>query len=133
VRFADEIVDTFHDYDKTALLEEFKADTWKAIERKISLNPILNSFQEAVHRYGIEKALIERFLLSMETDLKQHTYDAESYSEYIVGSAEVVGLMCLRVFTDNDVALYEQLKAPARKLGAAFQKPLFLRRGSSVC
>lgn len=127
VRFADEIVDTFHDYDKQVLFQEFKIDTWNAIDRKISLNPILNSFQKVVHQYQIDKELIIKFLKSMETDLHQHSYDKNEYSEYIVGSAEVVGLMCLRVFTDNDDDLYIRLTEPARKLGAAFQKVNFLR------
>lgn len=127
VRFADEIVDTFHDYDKKVLFQEFKEDTWKAIQRRISLNPILNSFQEVVHAYGIEDELITCFLNSMETDLHQQEHSLESYNTYILGSAEVVGLMCLRVFTENNRALYDALKAPAMKLGAAFQKVNFLR------
>ena len=127
VRFADEIVDTFHDYNKEELLQEFKSETWKAIDRKISLNPILNSFQAVVNRYNIEPELIERFFESMETDLKLTTHTIQSYSEYILGSAEVVGLMCLRVFTDNDDKLYQALKHPAMKLGSAFQKVNFLR------
>ena len=127
VRFADEIVDTFHEYDKKVLLEEFKQETWKAIERGISLNPILNSFQKVVNEYAIDKELIEGFLRSMETDLYKNEHTADSYNTYIYGSAEVVGLMCLRVFTDNDKAMYEQLKPSAMKLGAAFQKVNFLR------
>ncbi len=127
VRFADEIVDTFHDFNKPDLLREFKEETWKAIERKISLNPILNSFQYVVNTYNIEAELIERFMESMETDLQQHEHSEDSYGRYILGSAEVVGLMCLRVFTDNDDALFRKLKTPAMKLGAAFQKVNFLR------
>ncbi len=127
VRFADEIVDTFHDHDKATLLAEFKAETWKAIERKISLNPILNSFQFVVNKYSIERELIERFFDSMEADLKVNAHSQASYDQYILGSAEVVGLMCLRVFTDNNDELYRQLKQPAMKLGAAFQKVNFLR------
>ncbi len=127
VRFADEIVDTFHDYNKKELFEEFKQDTWKAIERKISLNPILNSFQDVVHKYGIDRELIECFLHSMETDLYEKAHDRATYDTYILGSAEVVGLMCLRVFTNNDDALYQRLKPSAMKLGAAFQKVNFLR------
>jgi 15-cis-phytoene synthase len=127
VRFADEIVDTFHGYDKEELLQEFKAETWKAIRRKISLNPILHGFQQVVHRYGLEDELIGKFLRSMEMDLSKQEYDSQEYAEYIVGSAEVVGLMCLRVFTDNDTKAYDDLKGPARKLGAAFQKVNFLR------
>lgn len=127
VRFADEIVDTFHDFNKAELLQEFKEETWKAIERKISLNPILNSFQYVVNTYNIESELIERFMESMETDLKEHEHSEDSYGRYILGSAEVVGLMCLRVFTENDDALFRKLKSPAMKLGAAFQKVNFLR------
>jgi phytoene/squalene synthetase len=127
VRFADEIVDSFHSYDKASLLQEFKEETWKSIERKISINPILNSFQEVVNGYGIEKELIEGFFHSMETDLHKTEHDVVSYKNYIYGSAEVVGLMCLRVFTENNKELYQQLKAPAMKLGAAFQKVNFLR------
>ncbi|MBC7552816.1 MAG: squalene/phytoene synthase family protein [Taibaiella sp.] len=127
VRFADEIVDTFHDYDKRSLFEEFKADTWRAIERKISLNPILNSFQHVVHSFGIERELIECFLQSMETDLVESSHTGASYNNYILGSAEVVGLMCLRVFTENDSDLYARLKPAAMKLGSAFQKVNFLR------
>lgn len=127
VRFADEIVDTFHEYDKATLLEEFKADTWKAIERGISTNPILNSFQHTVHKYNIEPELIECFLRSMEVDLDQNNHNRLSYDEYILGSAEVVGLMCLHVFTEGDNEQYEKLKPAAMRLGAAFQKVNFLR------
>ena len=127
VRFADEIVDTFYDFPQKQLLEEFKADTYKAIEDGISLNPILQSFQKVVNQYGIEKELIEAFFKSMETDLYELTYESQSYKEYIYGSAEVVGLMCMRVFCDNDQNMYERLKAPAKSLGSAFQKINFLR------
>ena len=127
VRFADEIVDTFHDYDKKHLFSKFKQDTYDALEHKISLNPILNAFQEVVHRFEIEQELIDCFLDSMETDLQQTQHDIDSYRKYILGSAESVGLMCLRVFTDGDVELYERLKPNAMKLGAAFQKVNFLR------
>lgn len=127
VRFADEIVDSFHDYDKALLLKEFKEETYKAIERGISLNPILNSFQEVVRRYNIEKELIDCFLQSMEMDLHTSEHSSDSYKSYILGSAEVVGLMCLRVFTNGDEASYQQLKPSAMKLGAAFQKINFLR------
>lgn len=127
VRFADEIVDTFHEHDKAELLEEFKKETFKAIERKISLNPILNSFQEVVHQYNIEEELITAFFKSMETDLNKNYHSESSYEEYIYGSAEVVGLMCLRVFTNGNANEYERLKPAARKLGAAFQKVNFLR------
>lgn len=127
VRFADEIVDTFHAYDKQLLLEEFSRDTYLSIERGISLNPILNSFQEVVNKYKIEKELIDAFLKSMAMDLKQTEYSEEGYKEYILGSAEVVGLMCLRVFTEGDTKLFDDLKPYAMALGSAFQKINFLR------
>ena len=110
VRFADEIVDTFHDYDKRELFNEFREDTYKAIDRKICLNPILNSFQHVVHNFGIDRGLIDSFLQSMETDLSEATHSKDTYEKYILGSAEVVGLMCLKVFTNNDNELYERLK-----------------------
>jgi phytoene/squalene synthetase len=127
VRFADEIVDSFHDYPKAALLADFREQTYRAIKDRISLNPILNSFQQVVHQYHIEQELIDTFLDSMEMDLHQHFYTRSIYEKYILGSAEVVGLMCLKVFTDGNHVLYEQLKYPAMKLGAAFQKVNFLR------
>ena len=127
VRFADEIVDTFHDYDKAALLAEFKKETYTAIERRISLNPILQSFQQTVNEYNIDHDLIEAFFQSMEMDLSQKTYDTRNFNEYIYGSAEVVGLICLYVFCEGDKDLYEKLKTSARSLGAAFQKVNFLR------
>lgn len=127
VRFADEIVDTFHDYDKKKLLENFKRDTYTAIQDKISLNPILNNFQWAVNKYKIENELIATFLRSMEMDLHKEDYDLEGYEEYILGSAEVVGLMCLRVFCEGDQEKYQELKPSAMRLGAAFQKINFLR------
>jgi phytoene/squalene synthetase len=127
VRFADEIVDTFHGYDKATLLEEFKKETWLAIERKISINPILHSFQLVVNQYNIEHELIEAFFASMESDLNKQAYDVNGYKQYIYGSAEVVGLMCLYVFCEGDKALYNSLKASAQALGAAFQKVNFLR------
>ena len=127
VRFADEIVDTFHDYDKASLLDEFKKETYAAIERGISLNPILNSFQQTVNDYNIDHELIEAFFHSMEMDLSQKTYDTSNFNEYVYGSAEVVGLMCLYVFCEGKKDLYEKLKVPARALGAAFQKVNFLR------
>jgi 15-cis-phytoene synthase len=127
VRFADEIVDSFHDYDKAQLLEEFRNETYKSIERKISLNPILNSFQEVVHKYGIENELIDCFLNSMKMDLEKKNYAEDEYKSYILGSAEVVGLMCLRVFTENNTNLYDNLKPYAMALGSAFQKINFLR------
>jgi 15-cis-phytoene synthase len=127
VRFADEIVDTFHQYPKRQLLDRFRADTYQAIEDGISLNPVLHSFQAVVREYGIERELIDAFLRSMEMDLEQTAHDMRTYDEYIYGSAEVVGLMCLRVFCEGDDAYYQRLKEPARRLGAAFQKINFLR------
>lgn len=127
VRFADEIVDSFHDHDKVLLLEEFKIETFDAIERGISLNPILNSFQRTVNEYNIDHKLIEAFFRSMEMDLSKTTYDEQGYKEYIYGSAEVVGLMCLYVFCEGNKPLYEKLEASSRSLGAAFQKVNFLR------
>lgn len=127
VRFADEIVDTFHDYNKEELLDRFKKDTYLAIAEKISLNPILNSFQATVNQYKIENALIEQFLKSMEMDLTQKSYDESTFKEYILGSAEVVGLMCLRVFTNGDTIMFDRLKPFAMSLGSAFQKINFLR------
>lgn len=127
VRFADEIVDSFHDFDKKELLDRFRVETYQALEERISLNPILNSFQEVVHRYNIERELIDAFLHSMEMDLEDREYDQSSFEEYILGSAEVVGLMCLRVFLNGDEEEYQRLKAPAMKLGSAFQKVNFLR------
>lgn len=127
VRFADEIVDTFHHYDKKSLLESFKKETYKAIDEKISLNPILQSFQLTVHQFNIDHILIEQFLHSMEMDLNEKTHNQKSYEEYILGSAEVVGLMCLKVFCNGDSASYDQLKPMAMRLGSAFQKINFLR------
>ncbi|WP_020537136.1 phytoene/squalene synthase family protein [Lewinella cohaerens] len=127
VRFADEIVDTFHDYPKAELLARFWEDTYRAIEEGISLNPVLQSFQEVVNTYGIERELIDAFLKSMEMDLHEETHDQASYEEYIYGSAEVVGLMCLRVFCEGDKTQFDELKASACSLGAAFQKVNFLR------
>lgn len=127
VRFADEIVDSFHGYDKSTLLKEFREETYKAIERGISLNPILNSFQEVVNRYNIDHELIDCFLNSMEMDLNQQFHSDDSYKTYILGSAEVVGLMCLKVFTEGNETLYQHLKPAAMKLGSAFQKINFLR------
>lgn len=127
VRFADEIVDSFHGYEKAELLQEFKNETWRAIDRKISINPILNSFQHVVHHYNIGRDLVQLFFESMEADLYQTNHSVTSYNKYILGSAEVVGLMCLSVFTENDKELYDQLKLPAMKLGSAFQKVNFLR------
>jgi len=127
VRFADEIVDTFHDFEKKELMERFRKDTVLAIEEKISLNPILNAFQHTYHKYNLEWNLVDTFLKSMEMDLQQIEYDRDTYETYILGSAEVVGLMCLHVFVNGNQAEYEKLKPSAMKLGAAFQKINFLR------
>lgn len=127
VRYADEIVDTFHNFDKKALLLQFKRDTFEAIAQRISLNPVLYSFQKAVNDYKIPLHLIESFFKSMEMDLYETSYGRFTYDEYIYGSAEVVGLMCLKVFTNGDEMLYKKLESAARALGAAFQKVNFLR------
>lgn len=127
VRFADEIVDTFHGYNKKQLLDEFKMETYNAIERGISLNPVLHSFQLTVNEYKIDSALVDAFFKSMECDLCKAKYDCEAYAAYIYGSAEVVGLMCLYVFCAGDKQEYEKLKPAAQALGAAFQKVNFLR------
>ena len=127
VRFADEIVDTFNEYDKKYLLDKFREDTYEALEQRISLNPILNSFQWAVNKYNIPLKLIDTFLDSMEMDLGEQNYDRNTYEKYILGSAEVVGLMCLKVFVKGDQEIYDRLKPNAMKLGSAFQKINFLR------
>ena len=127
VRFADEIVDSFHGFDKEALLADFKVQTYRAISEGISLNPILNSFQWAVNTYSIPMDLIDSFLHSMEMDLNKQFYTKEQYELYILGSAEVVGLMCLKVFVNGNEVEYERLKPIAMKLGSAFQKINFLR------
>lgn len=127
VRFADEIVDSFHDYNKQTLLDRFEKETYRAIEDRISLNPILNSFQYTVHRYSIEHDLIVKFIASMRMDLESKSYNQAGIEAYILGSAEVVGLMCLHVFCDGNTALYASLKVHAMKLGSAFQKINFLR------
>lgn len=127
VRFADEIVDTFDRDDAAELLEEFKKSTYLAIDRGICLNPILNSFQLAVNKYKIDRELIETFLHSMEMDLTKQNYNQDMYEKYILGSAEVVGLMCLRVFCEGNEEQYQSLKNPAMRLGSAFQKINFLR------
>lgn len=127
VRFADEIVDTFHDFNKKELLEEFKLETYRSISRGISLNPVLNSFQKVVNHYKIDHKLIDTFLRSMEMDLEKKEYDAEGYKDYILGSAEVVGLMCLRVFVKGNQKMYDNLTPYAMSLGSAFQKINFLR------
>lgn len=127
VRFADEIVDTFHGYDKSTLLQQFKEETYLSIERGISLNPILHSFQLTVNAYKIDLHLIDAFFNSMEQDLQVCNYDTQKYNEYIYGSAEVVGLMCLYVFCEGNQDQYNHLKPYAKSLGAAFQKVNFLR------
>jgi len=127
VRFADEIVDTFHEFDKEKLLSRFKEETYQSLRDGISLNPILNSFQAAVNHYKIEHSLIEQFFKSMEMDLAKISHDESSFKEYILGSAEVVGLMCLRVFCKGDKVMFENLKPYAMRLGSAFQKINFLR------
>ncbi len=127
VRFADEIVDTFHGHDKAYLLQDFKKETYRAIERKLSLNPILHSFQLTVNQYNIDHSLIEAFFNSMEWDLTKNQYDQKGYEDYIYGSAEVVGLMCLFVFCSGNKEQYLQLQPSAKSLGAAFQKVNFLR------
>jgi phytoene/squalene synthetase len=127
VRFADEIVDTFHDYPKEELLDQFRKDTYTAIEKGVCLNPVLHAFQQTVRKYQIDLELIDAFLDSMEMDLHFQQYEDSMYKKYIYGSAEVVGLMCLKIFTEGDRELYESLKAPACSLGAAFQKINFLR------
>ncbi|WP_375578803.1 phytoene/squalene synthase family protein [Marivirga tractuosa] len=127
VRYADEIVDTFHEKDKAALLKDFKAQTYEAIENKISLNPVLHCFQMVVNEYQIDHKLIEAFLHSMEMDLLDIDYEQSSYEEYIYGSAEVVGLMCLKIFCEGDEEEYQKLLPPAKSLGSAFQKVNFLR------
>ena len=127
VRYADEIVDTFHDFDKAKLLAQFKIDTYTAIEQGISLNPILHRFQLTFRKYNIGQDLVEAFFNSMEMDLSKQDYDAAAYQNYIYGSAEVVGLMCLHIFCDGNKEKYEQLRSSAQSLGAAFQKVNFLR------
>ncbi|MGM0636306.1 MAG: phytoene/squalene synthase family protein [Bacteroidota bacterium] len=128
VRFADEIVDTFHNYDKENLFFKFERDLYEAIEEKISLNPILNAFQETVHKYQIPEELYAAFMNSMQKDLFKSNYQTtQEYEEYIYGSADVVGLMCLRVFVKGDDEKYNALREDAKKLGSAFQKVNFLR------
>jgi len=127
VRWADEIVDTFHDHDKAALFADFKRQTAEALALRFSLSPVLHAFQLMVHRYGIDREFIDAFLRSMEMDLEDNRYNQSLYEEYIYGSAEVVGLMCLRIFCEGDEAMFERLREPARRLGSAFQKVNFLR------
>ena len=128
VRFADEIVDTFHNYEKEALFNDFESQYYRALEDGISLNPILNSFQTTVRRYNITDDLVSSFLKSMRSDLSKTTYQTkEEYEEYIYGSADVVGLMCLKVFVNGNEKKYNELKKAAMRLGSAFQKVNFLR------
>ncbi|HMD01301.1 MAG TPA: phytoene/squalene synthase family protein [Ferruginibacter sp.] len=127
VRFADEIVDTFHQFRKDELLQEFRRETFAALARGISLNPILNSFQMTMNQYAIPQQLVIDFFSSMEMDLNKTSYNSEGYKQYIYGSAEVVGLMCLYIFCEGDKQQYEKLQPFARSLGAAFQKVNFLR------
>jgi len=127
VRLADEIVDSFHDYDKKKLLNELKIETINSLKDRISLNLIIQSFQKTIHKYNIETSLIYQFLHSMEMDLQKVDYNSDMYHEYIYGSAEVVGLMCLQVFTNGNKKHYNELKPYAMKLGSAFQKVNFLR------
>lgn len=126
VRYADEIVDTFHDYDQQQLIDRFSDETFRAIKEGISTNPVIHSFQQVVNQYHIDHELIRAFLRSMAMDLDNKAYDKDTYQSYIYGSAEVIGLMCLRIFTSDD-ALYQSLIPKARSLGAAFQKVNFLR------
>lgn len=127
VRLADEIVDTFHGFDKKRMLADFRAETYKAINTGISTNPVLHAFQLVVNKYGIDREYIDAFLDSMEMDLYNTYYESNEYRNYIYGSAEVVGLMCLRVFVEGDKELFNQLLDPAKALGSAFQKVNFLR------
>ncbi|NMB82611.1 MAG: phytoene/squalene synthase family protein [Ignavibacteria bacterium] len=127
VRLADEIVDTFHEYNKAELIKQFRIDTFKAINDGISTNPVLHSFQLVVNQYKIDHSLIDAFLYSMEMDLDKSSYQREVYDTYIYGSAEVVGLMCLKVFVNGDEEKYRELLYPAKMLGSAFQKVNFLR------
>jgi phytoene/squalene synthetase len=127
VRLGDEIVDSFHDYNKEKLFFKFKEEVYNSIDEKISLNPILNSFQNVVNNYHIDRELIDSFLHSMELDLSKKKYEYTGYKDYILGSAEVVGLMCLRVFCEGQDDLYNKLKEYAMKLGSAYQKINFIR------
>ncbi|MCB9256728.1 MAG: phytoene/squalene synthase family protein [Chitinophagales bacterium] len=127
VRLADEIVDTFHEQDKKVLLEDFERETFMALERGLSTNPIIHAYQLTANKYKIDAALLRAFFKSMKMDLYQIDYNTDNYNEYIYGSAEVVGLMCLRIFTEGDEKKYQELKEGAKALGAAFQKVNFLR------
>ncbi|MDZ4711653.1 MAG: phytoene/squalene synthase family protein [bacterium] len=131
VRLADEIVDSFHDFDKAVLMREIREDVHLAVVDGISINPIINSFQLVVNSFGIPMEYIDKFLDSMEMDLTNNYYHGKEYDKYIYGSAEVVGLMCLKVFCDNDKTLFAELEQSARALGSAFQKVNFLRDISS--
>lgn len=127
VRLADEIVDTFHDADQEFLLNKFEADTYEAINQKISLNPVLHSFQRTVHEFGLDLEHIDAFLQSMRMDLNKINYDSENFEKYIYGSAQVVGLMCLQVYVEGDKKMYDELLPHAISLGSAFQKVNFIR------
>tara|TARA_B110000967_G_scaffold137157_1_gene140040 strand:- start:19250 stop:20089 length:840 start_codon:yes stop_codon:yes gene_type:complete len=128
VRFADEIVDTFHDYDKEMLFDNFEEQLYKALDQKISLNPILNAFQHTFHKHQLSRENVVSFMKSMKLDLHKQNYSTKKeYDAYIYGSADVVGLMCLKVFVKGDLEMFEQLKEAAMKLGSAFQKVNFLR------
>ncbi|WP_337864861.1 phytoene/squalene synthase family protein [Ignavibacterium sp.] len=127
VRLADEIVDTFHGYDQKKLMRDLRSDTEEALRSGISTNPILQAFVQTVHQYKIDYHYIDAFLKSMEMDLSNSYYEKDEYNEYIYGSAEVVGVMCLKVFCGDDKELFEKLIAPAGSLGSAFQKVNFLR------
>ena len=128
VRFADEIVDSFHDYNKEILFKDFSSDLEKSLKNKIHLNPILNSFQATYHKFNIDKDLVDSFMSSMKKDLYKTKYISnQEYEDYIYGSADVVGLMCLKVFVNGNAKKYEELKSFAMRLGSAFQKVNFLR------
>ncbi len=127
VRLGDEIVDTFIDHDRKAILEQFRQETFRALEYRVSMNPLLHNFQETVHKYDIDYDLIEAFFESMAMDLQTKQFERSNYTEYIYGSAEVVGLMCLKVFCKNSPESYQELEIHAKQLGAAFQKVNFLR------
>jgi len=127
VRLADEIVDSFHDFNKAELIKQFRNDTFEAIDKGISTNPILHSFQKIVNEYKIDHQLIDAFLFSMEMDIDKSSYQRNLYDKYIYGSAEVVGLMCLKIFVKGDDVKYKELEYPAKMLGSAFQKVNFLR------
>jgi 15-cis-phytoene synthase len=127
VRVADEIVDTFHDQDKQSLFREFRCETYNAFERRLSTNPVLHAFQRTVHEYNIDRSYVDAFLHSMELDIGNTSYQRHLYDKYVYGSAEVVGLMCLKIFCDGNDSLFRELNKPAQALGSAFQKVNFLR------